>query len=411
MKQIVIVGGGAAGLAAAITAARESPRARVIVLERLDRVGKKLLATGNGRCNLTNMEAGPAHYYSVGRRVPQAVLTEMTPDSVLRFFSSLGLMCREEEAGRVYPYCRQAGMVLDVLLAELARLGVELRCGSAVTAIRREKGMLSVKPDSGEPLSAAAVILTCGGRAAPRLGSDGSGYALASALGHSCTPLHPALTAFRCQMPGMAGLKGIRAQAGLTLLAGERVLGREIGELQFTEYGLSGIPTMQLSGQLFQAKKGVACTAIVDLFPDRQQEELFRELLARQKRYPTLETLLLGTVHKRLAWTVMKNIGLPPLSTACRALSAEQLRHLAETLKHWEFPIVGVQGWDSAQVTAGGVPLDEIEPDTMESRLTPGLYLAGELLDIHGDCGGFNLHWAWCSGIRAGKAAAGRTRG
>lgn len=411
MKQIVIVGGGASGLAAAIIAAREAPRARVIVLERMDRVGKKLLATGNGRCNLTNTEAGPAHYYSVGRRAPQEVLEGMTPDGVLRFFASLGLLCREEEEeGRVYPYCRQAGMVLDVLLAELARLGVELRCGSAVTDIRREKRGLAVKTASGETLSAASVILTCGGCAAPKLGSDGSGYALASALGHSCTPLHPALTAFRCQMSGMAGLKGIRAQAGLTLLAGERVLGRETGELQFTEYGLSGIPAMQLSGRLAKVKKGEACIAAVDLFPHWSQEALFRELKARRERQPTLETLLLGTVHKRLAWTVMKNIGLPPLSTACVMLSVEQLRQLAETLKHWEFPIVGVQGWDNAQVTAGGVPLEEIVPDTMESRLMPGLYLAGELLDIHGDCGGFNLHWAWCSGIRAGKAAAGRAR-
>lgn len=410
MKQIVIVGGGAAGLAAAITAAREAPEARVIVLERLDRVGKKILATGNGRCNLTNMGAGPGHYFSVGRRPPQAVLEGMTPDSVLCFFASLGLLCREEEEGRVYPYCRQAGMVLDVLLAELERLNIEVHCGSAVSSIRREKQGLTVRTAAGETFPATAVILTCGGRAAPRLGSDGSGYALAAALGHSCSPLYPALTAFRCQMPGMAGLKGIRADAGLTLMAGERVLGRVTGELQFTEYGLSGIPAMQLSGRLARLKKGEKCTAVVDLFPDWQQEALFRELKARREGHRTLETLLLGTVHKRLAWTAMKSAGLPALSTDCGRISIEQLRRLAETLKHWNFPVTGVQGWDNAQVTAGGVPLEELVPETLESRRTPGLYLAGELLDLHGDCGGFNLHWAWCSGIRAGKAAAGRTR-
>ena len=406
MKHILVIGGGAAGLAAAITAARENSAARITVLERMDRVGKKILATGNGRCNLTNMGASFAHFYSNDKGALKAALEGMTPQNVLDFFDALGLLCQEEDEGRVYPYCKQASMVLDVLLQALERLNIAVQCGCAVTEISRNKSKYTVKTADGQTLTADAVILTCGGKAASKLGSDGSGYALAKALGHSCTALYPALVAFQCDMNGLGGLKGIRAQAGLTLLAGDYVLGKEVGEVQFTEYGLSGIPAMQLSGRLSRLRKGEKCTALVDLFPNLEHEALFRSLKARQKTQETLENLLLGTVHKRLAYAVLKSAGLQPLSRTSASLTNGELHRLADTLKAWRFPVTGTQGWENAQVTGGGIPLGEVEALTMQSRMQPGLYLAGELLDVAGDCGGFNLHWAWCSGIRAGKAAA-----
>lgn len=408
MKQILIIGGGAAGLAAALTAKGHAPEARVMVLERLDRVGKKILATGNGRCNLTNMQAGMGHFYSNDRGALKAMLQGMEPQGVLDFFRSLGLFCQEEDEGRVYPYCKQASMVLDVLLQALERTKIELYCGCAVTSLGRNKGKFTVKTADGGSLTADRVILTCGGKAAPKLGSDGSGYALAKALGHSCTPLVPALVALKCDMNGLGGLKGIRASAELTLLANDHVLGQEAGELQFTEYGLSGIPAMQLSGRLSRLRKGEKCTALVDLFPEWEEEALFRELKARQKyaHQETLENFLLGTVHKRLAYAVLKSAGLQPLSKPVSSLSNGDLHRLAETLKAWRFVVTGTQGWEAAQVTGGGIPLQEVDSKTMESRCIPGLYLAGEILDVTGDCGGFNLHWAWCSGIRAGQAAA-----
>lgn len=406
MKHILVIGGGAAGMAAAITAARENSAVKVTILERLDRVGKKILATGNGRCNLTNMGASYAHFYSSDKGALKQALEGMSPNVVLDFFDSLGLLCQEEDEGRVYPYCKQASMVLDVLLQTLEGLDITVRCGCAVTGIGRSKGCYTVKTADGQALKADAVILTCGGKAAPKLGSDGSGYALAKALGHGCTGLYPALVAFQCDMNGMGGLKGIRAQAGLTLLAGEYVLGKEMGEVQFTEYGLSGIPAMQLSGRLSRLRKGEKCTALVDLFPQWEREALFRELKKRQKQQKTLEDLLLGTVHKRLAYAVLKSAGLQPLSRPAASLNHAELRRLTDTLKAWAFPVTGTQGWDNAQVTGGGVPLHEIDTVTMQSKVQPGLYLAGEVLDVTGDCGGFNLHWAWCSGIRAGRAAA-----
>ncbi len=405
MKHILVIGGGAAGLAAAITAARQAPDARITILERLDRVGKKLLATGNGRCNLTNMQASPAHFYSADRGALTYALRSMPPQMTLDFFRSLGLMCQEEDEGRVYPYSKQASMVLDVLLQALERLNIRVLCGAAVREIGHTAGRFAVKTADGQKFTADAVILTTGGKAAPKLGSDGSGYALAKVFGHSCTPLYPALVALKCDMKDHGGLKGIRAQAGLTLMAGDRLLGQEPGEVQFTEYGLSGIPAMQLSGRLSGLRKGEKCTALVDLFPDLDQESLLRELKQR-KTQDTLENLLLGTVHKRLAYAALKSAGLSPLSRPCATLTGAELRRLAVTLKAWSFPVLDTQGWDNAQVTGGGIPLREIDLDTMQSLCKPGLYLAGEVLDVTGDCGGFNLHWAWCSGIRAGQAAA-----
>ena len=406
MKHILVIGGGAGGMAAAITAAREAPSARITIVERLDRVGKKILATGNGRCNLTNMGASFSHFYSSDKSALKHALEGMTPDVVLDFFTALGLLCQEEDEGRVYPYCKQASMVLDVLLQALEQRNIAVRCGSAVTGIDRNQGRFAVKTDDGQTLSADAVILTCGGKAAPKLGSDGSGYALAKAMGHSCTALYPALVAFKCHMNGLGGLKGIRAEAGLTLLAGDYVLGKEAGEVQFTEYGLSGIPAMQLSSRLSRLRKGEKCTALVDLFPGWDHESLFKDLKKRQKRQETLETLLLGTIHKRLAYAVLKSAGLQPLSRSAVSLTNAELHRLTDMLKAWPFPVTGTQGWDNAQVTGGGVPLGEVDAATMASKVQPGLYLAGEVLDVTGDCGGFNLHWAWCSGIRAGKAAA-----
>lgn len=408
MKQILIIGGGAAGLAAALTAKRYAPEANVTILERLDRVGKKILATGNGRCNLTNMQAGMPHFYSSDRGALKAMLQGMEPKVVLDFFRALGLLCEEEDEGRVYPYCKQASMVLDVLLQALERANIAVHCNSAVASICRNKGKFAVNTADGNRFLADRVILTCGGKAAPKLGSDGSGYALTKALGHSCTPLVPALVALKCDMNSLGGLKGIRASAELTLLANDHVLGQESGELQFTEYGLSGIPAMQLSGRLSRLRKGEKCTALVDLFPQWEEETLFRELKVRQKQASgeTLETFLLGTIHKRLAFAVLKSAGLQPLSRPVSGLTNGELHRLAETLKAWRFVVTGTQGWDAAQVTGGGIPLQEVDGSTMESKRMAGLYLAGEILDVTGDCGGFNLHWAWCSGIRAGHAAA-----
>lgn len=407
MKRILIVGGGAAGLAAALAAAEHAPQAEIVILERMDRVGKKILATGNGRCNLTNKNAAPGSYDTSDPAALKEMMTGMSSESVVRFFRQLGLYCTEEDAGRIYPYCHQASMVLDVLLQNLEKRGVRLETGCSVKDIQRKNGQWQVKTVEKSFL-ADCVILTAGGKAAEKLGSDGSGLKLAEKLGYSCTPLYPALVALTCDMRQMGGLKGIRAQAGVTLYCGKNRLGEQNGEVQFTDYGLSGIPVMQLSGAVGRLKAGMHCTAFVDLFPEWTQEALLQELCQRKKRLgdDCVEVLLLGLIHKRLAYAVLKSAGIQPLSAKIGLLSDRQLQQLSETLKAWSFTVTGTQGFENAQVTGGGVLLREINAKTMESLKQKNIFLAGEILDVAGQCGGYNLHWAWCSGIRAGRCAA-----
>lgn len=401
-RGIVIIGGGASGLAAALAAAEIAGGQRVTVLERLDRVGKKLLATGNGRCNLTNRNAAPGRYQTADPARLARMLERIPPDAVLDFFAGLGLLCDTQPDGRVYPYCYQASMVLDVLRAALERAGVSLLCGQTVTGLRRTKNGLAVATAEGKTFAAACVILAAGGSAAPQFGTDGAGYALARAAGHTVRTPYPCLVPLRCAaFP--TGLKGLRANGALTLLDAGRALRTEQGEIQFAEYGFSGIPAMQLSCLLPQAKKPEAA---VDLLPQLSIGEVRGMIDARCRsgNFPTLETLLLGLIGKKPGYAVMKACGLQPLSRVAKSLSGAERNALAGMLKHWRFAVTGTLPWAQAQATGGGVPLSEVD-GTCASRKCPGLYLTGEVLDAVGECGGFNLQWAWATGIAAGRAA------
>ena len=402
-RQIIVIGGGASGLAAALAAAETACGRRELVLERLDRVGKKLLATGNGRCNLTNRNAAPERYHNADPARLAAMLESAPPDTVLDFFSRIGLMCDTQPDGRVYPYCYQASMVLDVLRAALARAGVLVECGQTVTRLRREeKSRLTVETQDGKRRRSACIILAAGGAAGPQFGTDGDSFRLARELGHTIEALYPCLVPLRCAaFP--AGLKGLRANGALTLWDGRRALSTERGELQFAEYGLSGIPAMQLSCLLPRAARPEVS---VDLFPDLSLGAV-RGLLERRCEsgaFPTLETLLLGLVGKRLGYAAIKACGIQPLSRASGSLSGAECGTLAKTLKEWRFCVTGTLSWTQAQATGGGVPLGEVD-EHCESRKCPGLYLTGEVLDAAGDCGGFNLQWAWATGLLAGRAA------
>ncbi len=406
IPQVAIVGMGASGLAAALTLFREGFAGEMVALEKQDRVGKKLLSTGNGRCNLGNEAIAPCHYHSQNPSALAACLEEMPVEQTLAFFRESGLLCRQE-SGRLYPLCNQASMVLDVLRLELGQAGVQLRTGCTVQHLRWADGKFLLHLDTGEVLPARRVILATGGRAAPKLGSDGSGYGLARAMGHKVNPLYPCLVPLKGKEQVFHGLKGQRAQGRASLLAGEQLLGAETGEIQFTDYGLSGIPLFQLSCLLPQAAgRGVIS---LDLLPDLPLEgvlALLRERL-HQGRYQTLEELLLGTVPKRVGLALLKSLGFASLAQPVAALRDREVRDIAATLKDWRMQVSGTLGWDQAQVTGGGISLEEVDPRTMESRLRPGLYLTGELLDAVGDCGGYNLHWAWNTGILAARAAGG----
>ena len=407
-KTIAIAGGGASGLAAAVAAKQASPKTQVLLLERGDRVGRKILATGNGRCNLTNLAASPERYSGTDLRPAASLLRRYSPETVLAFFEDLGLLTRAEDEGRVYPASGQASAVLDVLRLACARLGVEERCGWEVRSISPEKRGFTLTPAQGAPLVAQKVILAAGGMAAPNFGTDGSGFSLLRALGHKIEAPYPALVQLRTGTSPIRGLKGVRIKALIRSFANRSLVRQEEGELLFTEYGLSGIPALQASlalGPCLQA--GGAAEVSLHLFP--QWEDLPAMLAAQAARRRGLPAgqLFTGLLHKRLSALVLERAGVSG-NTPCDALGRRALSALSSVCGDFRLNVTGTQGFPSAQVTGGGAALSQFDPRTLESRLHPGLYAAGEVLDVTGECGGFNLHWAWASGLAAGEAA-GRT--
>ncbi len=407
---IAIIGGGAAGLAAAVFAARAArERAlalRVTVLEKAPRVGRKLLATGNGTCNITNLHAVPARYHGADAAFVLPALSAFSPADAMDFFRSIGVVCRAREDGRVYPLCEQAAAVLDCLRAECAAWGVEIRCDEAVEAITRQKGGFLLKTAAGT-VDAGQVLVTAGGAASPSLGGGTDGYALLAALGHDKTPLFPAITQMKAESDFLRAVKGLRADVSLTLLHNGQVAAASAGELLFTEYGLSGPAALAVSRTAgdWERRRTGTLTAVVDLLPEWSESEVAAEI-ARRGNLPgrTMEDLLTGLLHKRIGQTVLRAAGVLPLSRAADTLTEKEVQAAAHTVKNWEFPVTGTKGLAAAQVTAGGIATAGFDPQTMQSRRVPGLFAAGEVLDIDGDCGGFNLQWAWSSAHAAAIA-------
>lgn len=400
---VLIIGGGAAGLTAALSAFRQGKS--VILLEAAPRIGRKILATGNGRCNLAN--SGPGRYYG-GKALAKEVLSRCSVEKVLSFFEELGLVTVEEDEGRIYPGCGQAAAVLDVLRGEIDNCRIPVICDCPVK--RLEKAGKDWKIHTpGEAYTAHAVVLACGGMAGGRLGHDGSAYRLLCDHGHHLIKPRPALTQMTGEKEAVKGLAGLRLPARLTLCDGERPVSAAQGEALFTDYGVSGVCAMQLSADagalLDDGKKPVLYldfSPMLGLVPriyDRIAAEnpwkhlsLVKEFLQRRGHTLQRNALLRGLAPRLLA-EKMKGLSLP---------------ETARMLCAFPVPILGLRGMEYAQVTRGGIDTKEFFPDTLQSRLAPGLYAAGEIMDVDGDCGGYNLQFAFASGLIAGAAAARR---
>lgn len=393
---LAIIGGGASGLMAGGLAARQG--LRTVVLEKQPRVGRKLLATGNGTCNITNQHAAPAHYHGADAAFVAAVLDRFSPEEACRYFASIGLECIVRPDGRAYPRCEQAAAVLDCLRLELAAAGAVERTNAAVEAVRPGGGGFTLQL-AEETLQARRVLICAGGAAAPGLGGGTGGYGLLTALGHRRTPLFPSIVQVKTDTTFVRSLKGVRVDGLAAFALDGRLLAAETGEILFTEYGLSGPAVMQISrgvGDWERRPRG-KMEAVLDLLPDMPLPLLTNKLFARRELPSrTLEDYLTGLVHKRLGQTALRAAGLS-LSRPADSLTDPELRVLAALLKGWRIPVTGTQGFGGAQVTAGGIAAEDFNPQTLESRLVPGLYAAGEVLDVDGDCGGFNLQWAWAS--------------
>jgi predicted Rossmann fold flavoprotein len=390
---------------AAISAAGEG--ASVQVLERLPRFGKKLLATGNGRCNLTNMNFGMTHYHGNPEFI-QSVFSQFDPDTTLKTFEELGLSwIAEPDTGRVFPRSLQASSVLDILRNAMARRGVREICNAAVKQIQKLDGKFRITLGDGNILEADRIILAAGGRASPNMGSNGSGLALAEQLGHSILTPRPAIVQLTCAADFSKRLKGLKIQACITLKSEGKTLRTETGEVLFTEDGLSGIPAMQMARGVHESiGNGQPPVLHIHLMPDLSREKIHTHLVERisQFKNQSIQESLISLLHKRLIPVLLTGAGIDP-ACLCSQMLENNVQTLADVFTDWRIPVTGTRSWSSAQVTAGGVMTDEVDPATLESRLAPGLYFAGEILDVDGDCGGYNLQWAWSSGRVAGKHA------
>lgn len=385
---VCVIGGGAAGMLAALTAAENGHR--VLLLERQSRVGRKLLATGNGRCNLSNYHVSPAHYHG-GAGFCDFALSQFDVGETLQYFASLGLLTVSEASGRIYPMSNMAGSVLDVLRYALERPEIDLQTGQTVTAVRKISEGFSVKTET-DTFSARRLILAAGGAAGSKVGGGMDGYRLAKSLGHHRTALYPSLVQLKTVPTYPRALKGVKAQCGISICRGSQVLARNSGEVLFTEYGLSGPAIFDLSRSVSAGGSDLTC--LLNFFPDWEEAEVLHWLSQRQAAMAAHEasTLLTGSCHTRLGQMICKSAGFTNQRAA--GLTRDDLRRIARQATHFALPITGTCGFDQAQVTAGGLDTSEFDPRTLQSRLVPGLYACGELLDIDGDCGGYNLQWA-----------------
>ena len=403
MRTVAVIGGGASGMMAAVTAAGG---AHVILLEHKDRIGKKILSTGNGRCNFTNIHQEPICYHSEDPLFPWKVVERFNAQAVISFFLQLGVYSKNRN-GYVYPNSDQASAVLDAFRMELDRLKVEIRTGVECREIRPGKKGFTILTDQ-EPVRADRVILCAGSKAAPTTGSDGSGYNLAKKLGHRIIPVLPALTALKCEEKFFKSIAGVRANGSVSIWSEGECIAKDTGELQVTDYGISGIPVFQVSryaSKLLYEKKETE--AVLDFMPDFTKEQINAFLRARAKTRPdkSAEMFLIGLFHKKLCdlWIRLSEI---PRQRKAGELTEDEIARLTGLIKEFRVRVRETNPYDKAQVCCGGVDTREVNPETLESVYVPGVYFAGEILDVDGMCGGYNLTFAWASGYAAGQAAA-----
>ena len=401
---IGIIGGGASGMAAALAAA-ENETVQVLLLERQARLGRKLLATGNGRCNLSNRDTSADFYYGEDRDFVSGALAQFDAEKTLQWFAGLGLYTVTEDSGRVYPYSDQANSVVDVLRFALQQPNIRVLTGFEVTKVKYLAPGFSVE-NGEDTFFCDRLIVAAGGLAGTKLGGSLSGYKLLQKLGHHCTPLRPALVQIRSDWDQCASLKGVRANCWAEITRDGQLHSAGKGEIQFTEHGLSGPVIFEISRDVCRKKGNWVCK--LDLLPDMEMETLLEILCKKQETALAAEELFTGILHNRLGRVVVKEAGVS-LHAPIRQLEDWELEKVCRMAKALEVGLTEPMGMDSAQVTAGGIFTSEFNGETMESRLVPGLYACGEVLDIDGDCGGFNLQWAWSSGRCAGSHAGKET--
>lgn len=396
---VIIAGGGASGMTAAITAAGRG--CSVLVLERMEKLGKKILATGNGRCNLTNSFLDQDCYRGEKPGFPYSMLEQFGVPETLDFFQSMGMLTTDL-GGYYYPASMQASTVVDTLAGKIKSLDIDVKTEAEVEEIKKIKDTFCIKSGKDQ-YQGRNVILAAGGMAQEKLGSNGSGYGLAKSLGHSVTDLFPALVALESGEPFFKHLAGVRNVSSLSVYVnGQREVSQD-GEVQFTKYGISGIPVFQVSRYAIDAfRKKKKVEVILNLMPEQITLKEMMEYFRNVGSYKTTEEFLQGFMNRKLAFTVLNRLKIRP-ETSVKELGQKELRQIRTMIQKFTVPISGYKGFDMAQVTAGGVSVKEVMEGTLESKIHRGLYFTGEILDVDGTCGGYNLQWAFTSGYIAGN--------
>ncbi len=399
MKDVIIIGGGASGLMCAITAKQKNKNISVAIIEKNDRVGKKLLSTGNGRCNLTNKHITPDNYCGSFKKQLKNTLNTYDTEYLLDTFKNLGLFTFCDNEGRYYPISKQASSVLDVLRFACERLGIEIYCKENIKSIKKSNNSFTIKTEGAE-YTCKKLVIANGSKASPNLGGNSSCADYLKNLGHSFVPFSPALCPVKVKSDILKSLKGIRANVKTSLLdKNNNLIKSEIGEIQFTDSALSGICIFNLS---LYSKKDYKIS--VDLLPDKAFNDLIDIIYNNQKLFADyeIENLFTGIFQKRITQAILKMSNIKDFSKLCKQLSSNEIKSIAKTVKNMCFSVIENSPFEQAQVALGGVKGTEIDEKTMKSKLVKNLYICGEAIDICGDCGGYNLHFAFTSGIIAG---------
>ena len=407
---LIIVGGGASGLIAAITA--KDFGIDVAIVESTDRIGKKILTTGNGRCNISNNCIKPPfiNYHSSNNNFQFTALDKFSLEDTKNFFLSLGLPIVALPTGKLYPQSLQASSVVDILKMAMEDRNIPLYTNCKIKDIHSgKKFKLSTTNEEHKLFTANKIILACGGKTAPKTGSDGSGYNIAKNLGHSITPLVPGIVQLKLYYHSLKALSGVKFDGYATLLVDDEIVKKDFGEILFTDYGISGPPILQISALASQSTSNKKKTeVVVDLLPSYSKEDLedFLECHFALLSHRPIINALVGVINKKIIPILLKECGITNLQMPCYELSWKEKMKLVNTLKSWKFTCTGTNDFNQAQVTVGGVNTKDINYETLESKLVPNLYFCGEILDVHGDCGGFNLQWAWSSGYTVATSIA-----
>lgn len=405
-KEVIIIGGGAAGLFAAIVCARAGKK--VLVLEHKDHIGKKLLATGNGKCNYTNLVMPKGCYRGEQPEFASYALHLFGAEDTISFFKELGIYPQNKN-GYIYPNSGQAASMLEVMEIALNYYQVQIICKEEATEIVPEETGFIVKGIQGT-YHGDSVILATGGQVSAKLGSDGSGFKLAKKLGHKVIKPVPALVGFKCKESYFKELAGVRTEAVVSLYTDnmENCAAKDRGELQLTNYGISGIPVFQISrfgSRAIKERQNVFVK--IDFLPDLEKEEVYSLLWNRFKetKGKTTQQAMIGLLNKKLSNVLLAESKID-FTISSMEVTKKQLCLLVNNIKEMCTHVADTNGYENAQITAGGISTQQVNEKTMESKLVQGLYFAGEILDIDGICGGYNLQWCWSSAYTAASSLA-----